>query len=48
MKIYLLKLKKLMEIFSNIGDQKEITFLNVIDKKISYVKIMILKCMQKK
>ena len=25
-------------IFSNIGDQKEISFLNVIDKKISYVK----------
>ena len=30
--------EKIDGIFSNIGDQKEITFLNVIDKKISYVK----------
>ena len=30
--------EKIDGIFSNIGDQKEISFLNVIDKKISYVK----------
>ena len=34
----LIKAEKIDGIFSNIGDQKEITFLNVIDKKISYVK----------
>ena len=33
-----IKAEKIDGIFSNIGDQKEITFLNVIDKKISYVK----------
>jgi len=33
-----IKGEKIEGIFSNIGDQKEITFLNVIDKKISYVK----------
>ena len=34
----LIKAEKIDGIFSNNGDQKEITFLNVIDKKISYVK----------
>tara|TARA_B100000575_G_scaffold278583_1_gene266050 strand:+ start:1650 stop:2411 length:762 start_codon:yes stop_codon:yes gene_type:complete len=34
----LIKAEKIDGIFSNIEDQKEITFLNVIDKKISYVK----------
>ena len=34
----LIKGEKMDGIFSNIGDQKEITFLNVIDKKISYIK----------
>ena len=38
MKIYLLKLKKLMVYFLIMIMKKEITFLNVIDKKISYVK----------
>tara|TARA_B100001057_G_scaffold6848_1_gene6251 strand:- start:536 stop:1297 length:762 start_codon:yes stop_codon:yes gene_type:complete len=33
-----IKAEKMDGIFSNIGDQKEITFLNVIDKQISYVK----------
>ena len=33
-----IKAEKIEGIFSNIEDQKEITFLNVIDKKISYVK----------
>ena len=33
-----IKAEKMDGIFSNIGDQKEISFLNVIDKKISYVK----------
>ena len=34
----LIKAEKIEGIFSNNVDQKEITFLNVIDKKISYVK----------
>ena len=34
----LIKAEKMDGIFTNIEDQKEITFLNVIDKKISYVK----------
>ena len=34
----LIKAEKIDGVFSNIGEQKEITFLNVIDKKISYVK----------
>ena len=34
----LIKADKMDGIFTNIDDQKEITFLNVIDKKISYVK----------
>ena len=33
-----IKAEKIDGVFSNIGEQKEITFLNVIDKKISYVK----------
>ena len=33
-----IKAEKMDGIFSNIGDQKEITFLKIIDKKISYVK----------
>ena len=33
-----IKAEKIDGLFSNIGEQKEITFLNVIDKKISYVK----------
>ena len=33
-----IKAEKIDGIFSNIGDQKEIAFLSVIDKKISYVK----------
>jgi len=33
-----IKAEKIDGKFSNIADQKEITFLNVIDKKISYVK----------
>ena len=33
-----IKAEKIEGIFSNIENQKEITFLNVIDKKISYVK----------
>ena len=37
-KSILIKAEKIKGIFSNNGDQKEITFLNVIDKKISYVK----------
>ena len=34
----LIKAEKIDGVFSDNGDQKEITFLNVIDKKISYVK----------
>ena len=37
-KSILIKAEKIEGIFSNNGDQKEITFLTVIDKKISYVK----------
>ena len=33
-----IKAEKIEGIFSNIGDEREITFLNVIDKKVSYVK----------
>ena len=33
-----IKAENIEGVFSNLGDQKEITFLNVIDKKVSYVK----------